>query len=70
MITRPARPMPDSTPSPIASPCIGVCRIDAHGLCIGCRRSLDEIARWSRMDNAERLRIMRDQLPQRRVKVP
>ena len=41
--------------TPVASPCSGVCRIDApSGLCAGCRRTLDEIARWSAMDDAER----------------
>ncbi|QEL54584.1 cysteine-rich CWC family protein [Chromobacterium paludis] len=31
------------------SPCIGVCRLDEGGqVCVGCRRTLDEIAGWSR----------------------
>jgi len=34
------------------------------GLCIGCGRSLDEIAQWGRMWDAERLEIMA-QLPER-----
>jgi len=28
-----------------------------RGLCIGCRRTLDEIARWGAMSDAERERI-------------
>jgi hypothetical protein len=28
-----------------------------HGLCLGCRRTLDEIARWGQMSEAERERI-------------
>lgn len=33
--------------SSVPSPCISVCQIDhATGLCIGCRRSLDEIRDW------------------------
>lgn len=32
---------------PIPSPCISVCQMDAQtGLCLGCWRSLDEIAHW------------------------
>ena len=32
----------------IASPCIGVCRIDdTTGFCVGCARSRDELARWA-----------------------
>ncbi|POZ61543.1 DUF1289 domain-containing protein [Chromobacterium alticapitis] len=35
----------DKTPP---SPCIGVCRLDDSGqVCVGCRRTLDEIAGWS-----------------------
>jgi len=37
---------------PVASPCINVCRMDAaSGLCVGCWRTIDEIAAWSRMDD-------------------
>ena len=44
-----------AVPSPLASPCTGVCRIDAaSGLCAGCRRTLDEIAGWSSMGDAGR----------------
>lgn len=42
----------------IESPCIKVCEMDpAAGLCIGCGRTLDEIARWGSMNDAERKRI-------------
>ncbi len=41
------------------SPCIKVCQMDPRrGLCLGCRRTLDEIARWASMSDAERDRIM------------
>lgn len=49
---------PDALPP--LSPCVGVCRLDAAGRCVGCLRSRDEIARWSRLDDRERLRIMRE----------
>ena len=43
----------------IATPCIAVCMIDPRtGLCFGCGRTLPEIARWHRIDSAERLAIM------------
>ena len=39
----------------VPSPCISVCTIDvATGLCAGCLRTLDEIAAWSVLDDAER----------------
>jgi hypothetical protein len=41
------------------TPCIAVCFIDPKAkLCLGCGRTLPEIARWHAMDNAERLAVM------------
>ena len=41
------------------SPCIAVCLIDPKtGLCLGCGRTLPEIARWSHLESAERRAIM------------
>lgn len=43
----------------IASPCTRVCVVDpGSGLCVGCGRSLDEIAGWIDLDAGERARIM------------
>ena len=43
------------------SPCIKVCVMDPQrGVCLGCCRSLDEIAAWGGMPEAERERIMRE----------
>lgn len=36
-----------------------------RGLCLGCARTLDEIARWDAMSDEERGRIMAE-LPERR----
>lgn len=42
----------------LPSPCVSVCRMDeALGLCAGCLRSIDEIAGWSRTDDARRRAI-------------
>jgi predicted Fe-S protein YdhL (DUF1289 family) len=50
----------------IETPCIKICTMDAaSGLCAGCGRTLDEIARWSSMSETERSAILA-QLPQRR----
>ena len=60
--------MPDTRPAPpapVTSPCIMVCTVDGKsGLCLGCYRTLPEIAQWSRLPEAERLAIMAD-LPAR-----
>ena len=43
----------------IPSPCINICRMDASGdHCIGCFRSLPEIAGWARADEATRQAIL------------
>jgi len=44
---------------PLETPCIDVCEMDASsGLCIGCGRTLDEIAGWADMSPEERRAIM------------
>jgi hypothetical protein len=45
--------------APATSPCINICRLGANGLCVGCRRTLGEIAEWSGATNARRLEILR-----------
>ena len=51
----------------IESPCTKVCTLDARsGLCLGCGRTIDEIARWGSMSDAERARVMAE-LPGRRA---
>lgn len=50
----------------VPSPCISVCQIDqASGLCAGCLRTLDEIAAWSLLDDAQKRAVL-DALPARR----
>ena len=49
----------------VLSPCIGVCSLDEQGLCEGCHRTTAEIARWSQMNDDERLRLMEHVLPER-----
>ena len=50
---------------PVASPRISVCKMDeARGLCIGCMRTIDEIASWSTMNDAARLAVWKT-LPER-----
>jgi predicted Fe-S protein YdhL (DUF1289 family) len=54
----------------VASPCTNVCKIDARsGWCEGCLRTLDEIGRWSSMDDAAK-RAVWDALEQRRNQRP
>ncbi len=46
--------------APVPSPCINICRLDAQGLCTGCRRTLSEIVEWSAASDARRLEILRE----------
>ena len=43
---------------PVASPCVHVCALDEKDICIGCQRNVDEITRWSRMENDERRQVL------------
>jgi uncharacterized protein len=56
----------------LKSPCVNVCVMDPkRGVCLGCCRSLDEIAAWGGMTDEEREKIMAA-LPERkrRLDVP
>ena len=42
-----------------ASPCTKVCVMDAEDrYCLGCRRTLGEIARWGEMGEAEQTEVL------------
>ena len=50
---------------PISTPCIKVCAVSGQtGLCVGCGRTLAEIATWGGLDEARRREIMAE-LPDR-----
>lgn len=52
------------------SPCINLCQMDPHsGLCRGCLRTLDEIAAWSRLDDAAQDALLAT-LARRRTEMP
>ncbi|MDI1347379.1 MAG: DUF1289 domain-containing protein [Pseudolabrys sp.] len=43
----------------IETPCVKICTLDARAAqCLGCGRSIDEIARWGGMSATERSRVM------------
>ncbi|WP_454715668.1 DUF1289 domain-containing protein [Caulobacter segnis] len=50
---------PATPPRPIVTPCVKVCAVDGTtGYCLGCRRTLPEIAGWARLTDEERAAIM------------
>ena len=53
--------MMNAPPRSIPTPCVKVCVVDGEsGLCLGCYRTLAEVAAWSRLGEAEREAIMAD----------
>lgn len=48
----------------IESPCIGVCRLDESGTCVGCFRTIREIGAWLSYTPEQRRAII-EALPQR-----
>jgi predicted Fe-S protein YdhL (DUF1289 family) len=53
----------------VESPCVKVCVVHpAARLCVGCLRSLDEIAAWSRMTADERRAVIAE-LPSRAPRI-
>lgn len=51
------------------SPCIGVCRLDEGGMCLGCYRYMDEIRAWGLLTADERRKILTE-IASRRQKLP
>ncbi len=44
----------------IKSPCINKCSLNPKtGICIGCYRTIDEIAGWAMMSNEQRLAVIK-----------
>ena len=44
---------------PVPSPCVSICRMDpAGGLCVGCLRTIDEIAQWSTMTDDDKRAVL------------
>jgi predicted Fe-S protein YdhL (DUF1289 family) len=63
-MSEPARP-----PAPIKTPCVRVCVVDGEsGLCLGCYRTLQEVASWAAFSDAEREALMAE-LPGRRGRI-
>lgn len=54
----------------VMSPCKSICIMDARSnLCIGCKRTIDEIARWPMMADDERRKVV-DSLKTRKLPPP
>ncbi|MEO7253613.1 MAG: DUF1289 domain-containing protein [Casimicrobium sp.] len=59
----------DASVGDVPSPCVQICIIEPEdGLCVGCARTLDEIAGWGVMSNEARRAVVRS-LSLRRAQV-
>jgi len=54
----PLHPLPAEREERPPSPCINVCRLDAHGYCVGCLRTGEEIGHWLSMSPAEQWQLL------------
>ena len=57
-MSAPQRDPRRSAAGEVPSPCVSICAIDPDsGICVGCFRTLDEIAGWIGLDAAARLAV-------------
>jgi len=60
---------PSVPPQPVRTPCVKVCIVDGEsGLCLGCYRTLNEIAAWATLPAEIREQLMAE-LPRRRDRI-
>lgn len=51
----------------ISSPCVKACQMDERGVyCLGCKRHIGEITKWSTYSESERQKVMAE-LPRRDI---
>ena len=56
-------------PPSVLTPCVKTCVVDGEsGLCLGCYRTMGEIASWAALGEAERAALMAE-LPSRRARI-
>ena len=46
------------TETKVISPCNNICRLDINKICIGCKRTLDEIANWSSYSDFQKQNVI------------
>ena len=40
------------------SPCIGNCKLDDLDVCLGCKRTIEEISLWPKLNDTQKQRII------------
>lgn len=41
------------------TPCVNICRLNDSKVCVGCKRTVEQIRDWRKYSDAEKRRIMR-----------
>jgi uncharacterized protein len=60
-----------ASPAALASPCVRICSLDAAGsLCVGCGRTIEEIANWSALSDDARSTIIGELADRLRLRAP
>ena len=49
---------PPQTGQDVASPCVSICALDEHDICVGCHRTGMEIAQWGSMSVEQKRTVM------------
>lgn len=57
-VCSPIREADVNTSDVVKSPCIDVCELDERNICIGCWRTLDEIAAWSKLNDQQKIVVL------------
>ena len=63
---RPPKPLYSNVSPAVPSPCISLCRLDEHKVCLGCFRHVEDIREWRSADD-DRRRLIRANADQRRA---
>ena len=63
---RPPKPLFSNVSPAVPSPCISLCRLDEHKVCLGCFRHVEDIREWRSADD-QRRRVIVDQAERRKV---
>lgn len=42
------------------TPCLAICKFDRHGICIGCKRTREQVAEWTSYSDDKRLELMKE----------
>lgn len=42
----------------VISPCVAMCKLDEQQVCVGCKRTLDEISHWRHMSEKQKQQVL------------